>query len=164
MANPDLSYLRAFFNAYNLVGIKTARRVRDALADVEAGAYTFARASGDNLAVYNDLIEAWFGIASGAPVMPTPVAIMKIVQGTATATVTISLGLAGGTALNTPDLLKIGPPFGPKIRAADVALTLAAPDLTVDVANLAAVAKGLYIGLITDAAATPVLEVQLSIV
>jgi hypothetical protein len=164
MANPDLSYLRAFINVYNLVGIKTARRVRDALADVEAGAYTFARASGDNLAVYNDLIEAWFGIASGSPVMPTPVAIMKITQGAAAATVTISLGLAGATVLNTPDLFKVGPPFGPKIRAADIVLTLTAPDLKVDVANLAAMAKGLYIGLITDAAAAPVLEVQLLIV
>lgn len=161
---PNLGYLRAFSNSFSLVGIKNSFRMREALTDSEAGTYTFERASGDMLAFYNDLIAAWFGIASGTPVVLTPSVTIKIAKGTANTTVTVPLEL-GAAALDCTDLFKIGAPPAPKVPKADVTLTLVGKDLQVDLKNLGAVTEGLYQGQVFVAATLdPVLEIQLLIV
>lgn len=165
MPNPNLNYLRAFFNAYNLVGIKTAQRIRDALTDTESGTYTFERANGDQLGFYNDVIAAWYGIASATPVAPTPVVMMKISMGDTVATATVSLGLAATANPVSTALFKAEPPFGTNVPIGDVTVTLNAPDLDVDLQNLGGLTTGTYVGTIMDGTTSlPILEVQLAVV
>ena len=159
----ELGYLRAIVDSFGLVGLKTASRFGEALTDAENQKYTFEKATGDVLAFYDDLVAAWFGLASDAIVSPTPSVTMTIPQGTATATATVSHAFGTATVDRT-DLFKIGLPVVPKIPKGDVSLTPSATDLKIDVKNLAAVKPGLYKGAVFKTVGNAiVLEIRLRV-
>src|SRR5262245_57484365 len=143
----ELGNLRAIMDSFGLVGLKTAQRFRDALTSAEGTAYSFEQASSDVFGFYDDLLGAWYGLATGAIVSPPPGVTRKIPQGTATATATVSLAL-GAAVLDITDLRKIGLPAVPKIPKTNVTLTIAGTNLKIDVAGLAAVNRGLFKGLV----------------
>jgi hypothetical protein len=160
----ELAYLRAFIDSFGLVGLKTAQRFRDALTGAEGATYTFEQASSDTFGFYDDLLAAWFRLASPASVFPTSSVTMKMTEGSADATATVPIALSAVT-LESTDLLKIGLPAVPKIPKTDVTLTLTGTNLEIKVKNLAARKAGLFKGLVFDKATSdPVIEIRLLIV
>src|SRR5712692_5008729 len=160
----DFGFLRAVGDYFSLVGAKTVNRMGGALTDAEADKYTFERATGDVLGFYNDVLGAWFGLATGGLVVPTPSVTVLIKQGTATGSATIPLALGAG-ALDRTDLVKVGLPAAPKVAKTDVTLTVTGTDLKIDLKNLGGAALGLYKGLVfVTATNASVLEVQLRVV
>jgi hypothetical protein len=164
----DFGDLRGVIDSFGFVGAKVVNRFGAALSDAEGNppAYKFENAISDAFAFYNDVFAAWFGLATGAVVSPTPSVTMQIAQGSATATTTVPLNLPAAITLDKTDLRKIGRPIVPKISKNDVTLTIQnTTDLKIDIQNLANVKAGLFKGLVfNQVTKEPVLEIQLRVV
>lgn len=159
----EFGYLRAVIDSFGFAGAKAANRFGQALSDAEGTTYTFQKAATDVFSFYEDMLGAWFGLATGDIISPTPSVTIKIAQGTATASATVPLNL-GTAPLDWTALPKIGRPAALGVPKSDVTPAASGTDLKVDLKNLSALKVGLYRGQVFIAATNkPVLEIALRV-